>query len=148
VTSQFIAAAASVALLGAGFVGIDGTRSAEVLPAHQISFMSAQGASGGKCRVDVVRTGTAGVADITRSELTDGTCVCTVTTGQPSVNGSAESVVTSLLRDRSCDGAPAPGREVSQAASSGGGSGAVIPVLVTTVGAAGLAVAIGSDSNG
>lgn len=144
-TSQLIAAAASVALLGAGFAGIDGTRSAEVLPAHQISFTSAQGASGGKCRVDVVRTGTAGVADITRSELTDGTCVCTITTGQPSVNGAAESAVTSLLRDRSCDGAPAPGQEVSQAA---GGSGALIPVLVTTVGAVGLAVAIANDSNG
>ena len=106
----------------------------------------AQGGSGGKCRVDVVRTGTAGVADITRSELSDGTCVCTVTTGQPSVNGAAENVVTNLLRDRTCDGAPAPGREISQAA--GGGSNALIPVLITTVGAAGLAVAIANDSNG
>lgn len=146
-TSQFLAAAASVALLGAGFAGIEGTRSSEVLPAHQISFTSAQGASGSKCRVDVVRTGTAGVADIARSELSDGTCVCTVTTGQPSVNGAAETVVTNLLRDRSCEGAPAPGREVSQAAGGGGGN-AVIPVLITTVGAAGLAVAVANDSNG
>lgn len=146
-TSQFIAAAASVALLGAGFAGIEGTRSSDVLPAHQVAFTSAQGASGGQCRVDVVRTGTAGVADITRSELSDGTCVCTVTTGQPSVNGSAESVVTNLLRDRTCDGAPGVGREASQAAGGGAGN-AIIPVVVTTVGAAGLAVAIANDSNG
>lgn len=145
-TAQFIAAAASVALLGAGFAGIEGTRSSEVLPAHQIAFTSAQGASGGQCRVDVVRTGTAGVVDITRSELSDGTCVCTVTTGQPSVNGAAENVVTNLLRDRSCDGAPAPGADKALRAAQGGN--AIIPVIVTTVGAAGLAVAIANDSNG
>lgn len=145
-TSQFIAAAASVALLGAGFAGIEGTRSSEVLPAHQIAFTSAQGTSGGQCRVDVVRTGTAGVADITRSELSDGTCVCTVTTGQPSVNGAAETVVTNLLRDKSCDGAPAPGADKALRTAQGGNM--IIPVIVTTVGAAGLAVAVANDSNG
>lgn len=146
-TSQFLAAAASVALLGAGFAGVEGTRSAEVLPSHQISFMSAQGGAGNKCRVDVIRTGTAGVADITRSELTDGTCVCTVTTGQPSVNGSAESVVTSLLRDRACDGAPAPGASAGES-SNFVGPALILPALIAPVGAAGLAVAVSNDSDG
>lgn len=147
-TSHFFAAAASVALIGSGFASVDGIRSYQALPMHQVN-LAADGTGGGNtCRVDVVRSGVAGTADITRHVETNGTCVCTVTTGNASSNGSAENIVTGLLRDRTCDGAPAPGRAVAESAAGGGGSGAVLPLLITTVGAAGLAVALGSDSKG
>lgn len=148
-TSQFIATAASVALLGAGFSSVDGTRSAEALPMNSVSMN--QGLADGPARVDVIRSGPSGTAKITRTVLTDGTTVCTVTTGPKDTNGAAEDIVKNLLRDRSCTGAPAPGRPIAEAATGAGGGGAggvVIPVLIGTVGAAGLAVAMGSDSKG
>lgn len=149
-TSQFIAAAASVALLGAGFSAVDGTRSAEALPMNSASLADGDVAGGNRCRVDVIRAAPAGAASITRHVLTDGTCVCTVTTGPSGNNGNAESIVANLLRDRACEGAPAPGRPVAEAATGATGSagGVVLPVLIGTVGAAGLAVAMGSDSKG
>jgi hypothetical protein len=149
VTSQFVAAAASVALLGAGFSAVDGTRSADALPMQSVS--AARGLADAPARVDVIRTGPSGTAKITRTVLTDGTTVCTVTTGPEGTNGAAEDIVTDLLRQKSCTGAPAPGRPVSEVAtgSGGGGSvGVVIPVLIGTVGAAGLALAVGNDSKG
>jgi hypothetical protein len=148
VTSQFIASAAAVALLGAGFAGTTGTRSSETLPAFSSSVANDDGGSGKKCRVDVIRSGTPGAADIARTVETDGTCICTVTTGPAAGNGSAENVVTGLLRDRSCEGAPGVGGPVSSAAAAGGGANVILPILITTVGAAGLAVAIGNDSKG
>jgi hypothetical protein len=149
VTSQFIAAAASVALLGAGFTAVDGTRSAEALPMNSVS--AASGLADAPARVDVIRNGPSGTAKITRTVLTDGTTVCTVTTGPAGSNGDAEDIVKNLIRDKSCTGAPAPGNPVSEAAVGSGGGGAgsvVIPVLIGTVGAAGLAVALGGDSKG
>lgn len=147
-TSQFIAAAASVALLGAGFSVVDGTRSAEALPMNSVSM--GQALADPPARVDVIRSGPSGTAQITRTVLTDGTVVCTVTTGPAGSNGDAEDIVKNLIRDKSCAGAPAPGRPVAEAATgtTGGGSGVVLPVLIGTVGAAGLAVAMGSDSKG
>lgn len=147
-TSQLIAAAASVALLGAGFSAVDGTRSGEALPMNSVSLTQGDAAGGNRCRVDVIRSAPGGSADITRHVLTDGGCVCTVTTGPAGGNGGAEGIVANLLRDRTCDGAPAPGRTVAEAAAGGGGAGMVIPVLVGAVGAAGLAVAVGNDSKG
>lgn len=149
-TSEFIAAAASAALLGAGFSAVDGIRSAEALPMNSVSLAQGDIAGGNRCRVDVIRSAPEGAANITRHVLTDGTCVCTVTTGPASGNGGAETIVTNLLRDRACDGAPAPGRPVAEAATGATGSagGFILPVLVGTVGAAGLAVAMGSDSKG
>lgn len=147
-TSQFVAAAASVALLGAGFASAEGTRSAEVLPAFNASVAAQDTGGGNKCRVDVVRTAPAGAADITRSVLSDGSCVCTITTGASGNNGAAEGIVSDLLKSRSCEGAPAAETPMTQTATGGGGSGVVIPVLIGVVGAAGLAVAVGSDSKG
>lgn len=145
-TSHLLAAAASVALLGAGFTSVDGTRSASALPGAQtLAAADSAGGNGNKCRVDVIRTGTAGVADVVRSADKSG-CVCTVTTGQASANGAAESVVTAVLSDRTCEGAPTTGQQVAKAASAGGGASFVLPVLVSTVGAAGLGVAAGNDS--
>jgi hypothetical protein len=150
VTSQFIAAAASVALLGAGFSAVDGTRSTESLPMNAVSLAQGDAAGGNRCRVDVIRAAPAGAAAITRHVLTDGSCVCTVTTGPAGGNGGAENIVTNLLRDRTCNGAPAPGRPVAEAATgtTGGGGSVILPVLIGTVGAAGLAVALGQDSKG
>ncbi len=148
-TSQFLAAAASVALIGAGFTGA-GTRSIEALPGLQSAFADGNGGGADKvCRVDVIRSGNAGAADITRQELAGGNCVCIVTTGPASNNGSAEDAVTNLLRDKTCGDAPLVGKTVSEAAAGGGGGGGTIIITVlTVVGAAGLVVALGKDSNG
>lgn len=148
-TSQFLAAAASVALIGAGFSGA-GTRSIEALPGFSTFGAGSDGGADDRCRVDVVRSGNPGKADITRQELDNGQCVCIVTTGPASSNGAAEDVVTALLRDRTCSNAPVVGRAVSDAAvgGTGGGSGTIIVTVLGVVGAAGLAVALGKDSNG
>ena len=147
-TSQLLAAAASVALVGAGVAGTSGVRSFEAMPSRTSAVADGEGQGGGSCRVDVVRTGTAGTVTSTRSVLNDGSCVCTVLTGQVPVNGNAEDVVTNILRDRTCPESPTVGEKVSDAATSGGVSGAVIPVVAGVVGAAGLAVALGSASRG
>jgi hypothetical protein len=145
VTSQFIAAAASVALLGTGFAGVDGTRSIEAIPG-KVTMLADNGSGGGsgKCKVDVIRTGAPGSADITRQVLDNGTCVCTITTGPSNGNGAAEGIVGDLLRDRTCDGAPAPGEKPAAA----GGPFSLLPVLGAVAAAGGAAAAVGSDSAG
>lgn len=144
-TSQFLAAAASVALIGAGFTGA-GTRAIDAMPGVQTAFADGNGSGADKvCRVDVIRSGTPGNADITRQELDSGQCVCIVTTGPASNNGSAENVVTNLLRDKTCGDAPLVGNE---AATTGGGSGTLVVTLVAVAGAAGLAFALGKDTHG
>ena len=147
--SQWLAAAASVALVGAGLAGSSGVRSFEAMPARTAAVADGEGAGGSSmCRVDVVRTGDAGTVTSTRTVLNDGSCVCMLVTGPAGANGQAEDVVTAMLRDRTCPASPTGGRAASEAATPGGGSGLIIPVLVGVVGAAGLAVALGSNSRG
>ena len=146
-TSQLLAAAASVALVGAGVAGTSGVRSFEAMPARTSVVADGEGQGGGACRVDVVRSGDGGTVATTRTVLNDGNCVCSVVTGPAGANGNAEDVVTGILRDRSCAESPTVGRAVSEAATSGGGR-VIIPVLVGVVGAAGLAVALGANSRG
>lgn len=151
-SSQIIAAIVAAGLVGAGVASASETRSVSALPVQ--SLMAADGAgAGGECRVDVIRSGTPGSADVTRQVLNNGSCVCTITTGPSgNANGSAEAIVGSLLRDRTCDGAPAPGNLGSQVAGAAGGgsgtSGTVLTVLIAAGGAAGLIVALGKDSKG
>lgn len=148
-TSQLLAAVASVALVGAGVAGTSGVRSFEAMPTRTSAVADGEGAgASGQCRVDVVRSGEGGMVTTTRSVMSDGSCVCTVATGPAGGNGNADEVVTGILRDRKCADAPTVGRQVSEAALSGGGSGVIIPVLVGVVGAAGLAVALSSNSRG
>ena len=144
-TSQFIAAAASVALLGAGFSAADGTRSAEALPINSVSLN--QGLADAPARVDVIRSGPSGTAQITRTVLTDGTTVCTVTTGPAGNNGAAEDIVKNLIRDKTCEGAPAP---TAEGAAQPGFVGplAIIPAVAAAAGAGGIAAAAGNDSAG
>ena len=147
--SQFLAAAASVALIGAGAVGSVDVRASDAVPMAQTKLVDGDSdGAAGTCRVDVIRTGENGTVSTTRSVLADNSCVCTVVTGPAESNGNAENVVTGILRDRTCADAPAVGKVVSEAATSGGGSGAIIAVLVGVVGAAGLAVALGAHSRG
>lgn len=147
-TSQFIAAAASVALLGAGFTAVDGTRSAESLPMTSVSVAQNDVAGGNRCRVDVIRSAPGGAADITRSVLTDGSCVCTITTGPAGGNGNAESIVANLIRDKTCDGAPAPSVDGAKPAGFVGPATIIPAIILGTAGAGGLAVAAGNDSAG
>jgi hypothetical protein len=145
VISQFLAAAAAVGLMGAGLANASQTRSFEAMTGQTAMFGSGDGggADGGTCRVDVVRSGSAGSADVTRQTFSDGSCVCTVTTGPVDSNGSAEAIVSNLLRDRECAGAPTAGNEAAGAAGGGGmGGGAVIGVLFG-VAALGVGVAAG-----
>lgn len=147
--TQFLAASASVALIGAGVAGSSAIRSFDALPSVQSAVADGEGGGAADiCRVDVIRAGTPGSSSVTREVLTDGSCVCSITTGPASDNGSAENIVTALLRDRSCADAPLVGNDAAGAASAGGGSGAIIPVLVGVVGVAGLAAAVGAASNG
>lgn len=147
--SQLLAAAASVALVGAGVAGTSGVRSFEAMPTRTSAVADGDvGGQGGQCRVDVVRSGNGGTVTTTRTVMNDGSCVCTVMTGPAGANGNAEDVVTGILRDRTCAESPMVGRAVSEVATTGGGSGVIIPVLIGVVGAAGLAVALGSNSRG
>ena len=147
--SQILAAAASVALVGAGVAGTSGVRSFEAIPTRTSAVADGEGAgASGMCRVDIVRSGEGGTVTSTRSVLNDGSCVCTLVTGPAGANGNAEDVVTGMLRDRTCPESPTVGRAVREVARTGGGSGVVIPVLVAVVGAAGLAVALGANSRG
>ena len=144
--SQLLAAAASVALIGAGALAPSSIRSSDAMPMAQ--SVAADGASdAGTCRVDVVRTGGSGTVSSTRTVLKDHNCVCTLVTGPTDNNGNAEDVVNAMLRDRTCPDSPMVGETVSQAAQASHG-GLVIPVLVGVVVAAGLAVALGSHSRG
>lgn len=162
--SHFLGILAAASLVSTGVVAASETRSADALPGVTNAMGAAQGAGQGggqggvadKCRVDVVRTGAPGAAEVTRLANANGGCVCTITTGPAGdANGAAESVVTSLLRDRECDGVRAPGdigRAASGAAGGGGGSGVLIGVLVAAGVAGGLAAggggAGGNDSPG
>jgi len=102
--------------------------------------------SAATCRVEVVRSGTPGTANITRLLEADGSCVCTVTTGPSKGNGQAEELVGSLLRNRSCDGAPPPNQNPTAFAPGAN----LLPLIAAPVGAAGAAAttAGGSDSPG
>ncbi len=148
-TSQILAAAASFALVGTGVAGSSGVRSFEAIPMRISAVADAEGAgASGMCRVDVIRSGEAGTVTSTRTILNDGSCVCTLVTGPADANGSAENVVNAMLRDRRCPDSPTVGGAVREVARTGGGSGAIIPVLVGVVGAAGLAVALSANSRG
>ena len=147
--SQLLAAAASVALVGAGVAGTSGVRSFDAMPSRTAAVADGEGVgASGQCRVDVVRSGDAGTVTTTRTVLNDGNCVCVVVTGPAGANGNAEDVVTGILRDRTCAESPTVGQAVRDVARTGGGGGAIIPILVGVVGAAGLAVALSSNSRG
>lgn len=155
-STQVVAILAAAGLVGAGVAGAAETRAFSAIPAA-VTMMSAGADAADKCRVDVIRSGTPGAADVTRQVLDNGNCVCIVTTGPVQTNGAAEEIVKALLRDRTCASAPLAavtgtnpgvGGAVSGAATTGGGMGAVLPVLIGGVGAAGLAVALGKDSKG
>ena len=155
-SSQIVAGIVAAGLVGAGVASASETRSVSALPSQSLMAVDGSGAgagAGGECRVDVVRSGAPGSADVTRQVFTNGSCVCTITTGPSgNANGSAEAIVGALLRDRTCDGAPPAGEmgtQASAAAGGGGGtSGAVLTALVAAGGAAGLIVALGKDSKG
>lgn len=157
-SSQITAAIVAFGLVGAGVASANETRSVSALPTQSLMAVDGIGAgagagAGGECRVDVIRSGAPGSADVTRQVFNNGSCVCTITTGPSgNANGSAEAIVGALLRDRTCDGAPPAGEmgtQASGAAGGGGGtSGAVLTALVAAGGAAGLIVALGKDSKG
>ncbi len=146
--SQFFLAAASVALVGAGASGIADVRSFNATPMSQTSFADGDGVgSADGCQVDVVRSGQPGTVTSTRTNLKNGGCVCVLVTGPASSNGNAEGVIADMVRERTCPESPTVGGAVSEAAS-GGHSGVIVPVLIGVAGAVGLAVALGSSSNG
>ena len=144
--TQFLAATASVALIGAGAVAPSSFRSSEAMAQSAVADGEGAGASD-MCRVDVIRSGESGTVTSTRTVLKGGSCVCTLVTGPAGNNGNAEDVVTAMLRDRTCPNSPMAGGPVHEAAMAGGHN-LVIPVLVGVVAAAGLAVALGAKSRG
>lgn len=147
--SQIVATLAAAALVTGGFAVGSETRSFGALPGASRVVISgaAAAAAGQKCLVQVVREGRPGSSDIVREELSNGTCVCRITTGPAANNGAAETVVTALLRDRECTSPPAVVHRPEAGAAGGGMSGVVLPV-VFGVGAIGLGAALGSSSKG
>ena len=148
--SQLLAAAASVALVGAGVAGTSGVRSFEAMPNVTSAVADRDdGGSSKMCRMDVVRTGESGTVTSTRTVGRDHSCVCTLVTGPSGANGNADEVINAMLRDRTCPESPmVAGNRVHEAAMDHGRSGYIIPILVGVVGAAGLAVALSSHSRG
>lgn len=140
-SSQVVALLASAGLVGAGLASAGQTRAFEALPVLTAAAASAAG-DDRLCRVDVIRTGDAGSAIVNRIDETNR-CVCVITTGPKDRNGSAENIVEALLRDRTCDGAPAAIAETA-ASSAGGASGAIIGVVL----AAGVGVALTAGGGG
>ena len=152
-SSRIIAGIVAASLVGAGVASANETRSVSALPSQSLMAVDGIGAgagAGGECRVDVVRSGAPGSADVTRQVFNNGSCVCTITTGPSgNANGSAEAIVGALLRDRACDGAPAAGELGAQAAGGGSrSSGLLLPLAGGAALAAGLAVTLGKDSKG
>ncbi|MFM5931579.1 MAG: hypothetical protein ACKOPQ_11770 [Novosphingobium sp.] len=138
-TSQLVAMLAAAGLVTAGVASTAETRSAASLPLP----VMAGAASGGQCTVNVIRTGEAGSANIYRQQLENGACVCNIVTGPEANNGNAENAVRQLQSSRTCPDAPAAGANAAaQGANAGGVSGTVLGVLVGTVGAAGLVIAV------
>ena len=147
--TQLLAAAASVAMIGAGAVAPSGFRSSEALPMAQSVTSDRDGdGDSGKCRVDVVRSGQSGTVTSTRTVLRDRSCVCTLVTGPSDNNGNAEEVINAMLRDRSCPASPMVAGHAAEASEGRHHSGIIIPVLVGVVAAAGLAVALSAHSRG
>lgn len=144
----FAGVLAAAGMMTAGVAATAAVRSADALP---LVALAAGAPVAGKCSVKVVRTGTPGAADIVREQLADGSCVCVVTTGPASSNGSAEDAVQGLLGNRECSNAPAPGNEAAttaaKAASFAPVSG-ILPVVLGARGAGGLAATLGNVSNG
>lgn len=141
-TSNLLAAAAAIGLIGSGIAGASETRSFQALTVETAAVGTGMdaGASGEKCIVDVLRTGAAGSAVINREERTDG-CHCIITTGPSNSNGSAELTVTALLRDRECEGYP-PAGAIAHGPGSGG---AAVGILL---GLGGVTAAIVAASKG
>lgn len=154
-SSQFVASVAAIALVGTGLANAGDIRASQAIPlaVSAVGSGDSGGSSDEKCRVDVIRTGADGSADISRQVLANGKCVCIITTGQEATNGSAEDTVKALRHDRTCAGAPLaaanPGvAPAAVAGAAGSGTGALIPVLLGGVAAAGLAVGLGKSSKG
>lgn len=146
-TSHFVASVAAISLLGAGFAVAGETRSSAVLPAlTSISATNGEGASGQKCSVVENRDGLPGKADVIRTVLGDGSCVCTVTTGPENNNGAAETIVRALRRDRECTNPAELGNLDNAPGGGDGGFGGVGFVAGGVALAGGLGVALGKKS--
>lgn len=98
-------------LILAAPVQASATRSAQSMPAAA--------GQGGQCEVKVVRSESAGVFDVAREILTNGSCRCWVKTGPSNQGGNAEELLAALRASKSCANAPL----VQAAASTGGGLG-------------------------
>ena len=137
-------ALAAAGLMTAGVAAAGSLRSADALPMPALAQGSAEA---GQCAVQVVRSGAPGTAVIVRDQLAEGGCVCVVTTGPASNNGSAEETVTNLLRDRECSDAPAAGSAAGKGAGFGP-AGGVLPIILGATGAGGLAASLEAASDG
>jgi hypothetical protein len=158
---QFFAALAFAGSSLVAFGSVGSVRSGDILPpvAASLQASESQGGArdGGRCRVDVLRTGESGQFDVTRIQLDSGECICTVVTGAAETNGTAEQSVAAILENRSCRNAPLA-RNVRAnggsgysygAAESSGMSGTLIGTLLGAVAVGGgVALIQKSDSNG
>lgn len=99
--------------------------------------------SGQTCKVTVDRSQDAGVLDVTRQELGDGSCVCYIYTGPAGQEAAVEDQISTMQNSKSC---PNPNRVQELANSSGGegpgtSSGSSTTGALILLGAAGAATA-------
>lgn len=93
------------------------------------------------CQVKVSRSASGGVYNVTRQVLSNGKCVCRVTTGPRGQGGSAESMLSELLLRRNCSAA-------ALSTASPGGSTGIFPLVglgAAAAGGLGAAVATGGS---
>lgn len=131
-STPFIATAASIALLGAGFAATEGTRSASVIPPAQI---------------------------VEESAMADGAANCTPAQGDPSASGEGTDAANAKADVNSCDKNQSPDQSESPQNASGQAPAPqaptafapafpIAPFIAVPAGAAGLAVAAANDSAG
>lgn len=114
----------------ASLLGIAGVASAQ-------STQNQSPAAGRQCTVTVDRSRDAGVFDVTRQELSDGSCVCYAYTGPEQQGISTENQIRALLEGRSCNAARVV--QVPGEVAAGGGGGASGDALVAIAGGAAIA---------
>lgn len=121
---------------------------ASAMPAGAAVLAQGGAAMGGGgdsiCRVKVSRSASDGVFDLARQVLSNGKCVCRVTTGPRSQGGSAESALASLLLRRTCSDAPLV---ATTGAAAGGGLSTGLLIGAGALAAGGVAAAVSSGGS-
>lgn len=105
-TSQILAAVSAIGLLGAGIAASGETRAFQAMPSMS-SFADGEGTGAGEqCLVQILRTGSAGAAKLTRDTVESGGCLCTLSIGAAGANAADDATASALEQSKECANAP------------------------------------------